>query len=60
MDTSLLPKVTLFGCCECCVAEHKMPHADPCGRHQRAEAAEAKRDRRRRKPVETVELPQEA
>jgi hypothetical protein len=51
------PNVTLFACCACCVAGHEMRHADPCGKHQRAEAAEAKKARRTRRPVETVELP---
>lgn len=54
IDPSLLPKVTLFGCCDCCVAAHKMKHSDPCGKHQRTEAAEAKRARRKRN-VTTVE-----
>jgi hypothetical protein len=48
-------KITLFGCCSCCVAPHTMRHSDPCGIHQRAEKAEAARARRARKPVETVE-----
>lgn len=49
---SLASKVTLFGCCACCVKPHAMPHADGCARHQRAEVAESKRKTRR--PVTTV------
>jgi hypothetical protein len=55
METTLLPTVTLFGCCECCVPGHTMKHAEPCGKHQRAEAAAAKKAKRTRRTVETVE-----
>ena len=47
----LLPEVTLYPCCECCVAVHTVKHQEHCGKHQRGLVP--KRTRRRR--VDTIE-----
>lgn len=51
----LLPKVTMYPCCDCCVAEHKMPHAEHCGKHQRGLVPPKTRRRRGVETIETTE-----